>query len=1126
MGIYGLIKPVLDAANEGKKVIVLCSDRTEAKEFSDSIQAASVFFTGRNIRSLVFHYDEYEPFSRIAPVPELLCLKMQSLGALLGRDDIELVIIPVRALVPKTIPLNIFRENMFSLKRGDKVNQKEITGRLIRAGYIRDNVVDMKGRFSVRGEIIDIFAVNQTLPARIIFLGSLIEKIRYFDIESQRGFKDTDTYDIIPVNEFIIDESLKNITIENIKTVASENGLSAKIIKEYIDELDASFEFNLREHFLPFMYNYNCSSVIDYIKASGDINNTVFFSSDKNILLADIGEFYQNIEGNYSEILNSEKIIPPFDSLVTKKAEIESLIGQSIRADTEYRKPDIEVLITKFRLYLKKSTDVTLADIKTEIERLMANYQKVIFLYTDDEQRRIFGEILGIMNIVFSDRAESESRFSFLRANTSHAFCTGNFLFLPLNLIIREKKVYEYEESVYDKVRMLRLKFSEIKTGDYVVHRDFGVGIYRGLKKISSEGGIQDYIVIEYKDKRLLYLPALSIDLINKYESGAGKAPAISPLGKEQWQKRKIKIKEELLRFAAEILRIKAERKLIRKDPLSFNEDMYERFCEGFEFTETPDQMRSIEEVRRDLLREYPMERIVCGDVGFGKTEIILRAAFIVASSGYQVAVLVPTTILAEQHFSNFRERLKNFPLRVEMLSRFVSSEKSSVIVKDIREGKVDIIIGTHKILSSGIQFRNLRLLVIDEEHKFGVEQKERLKRENPALDVLITTATPIPRTLHMGLSDLIDLSVLTTAPEGRIPVRTVISRFDEEVICNAVLKEVRRGGQVFFVNPRIRTIDAMAKHLKGLMKDVRIAVAHGRMPPEKIEEVMHDFYQKKYDLLVSTNIIGSGLDIPDVNTIIVSSAELFGLSELYQLRGRVGRRNVNAYAYFLFSSVANLNKEVKRKMDILYRHQGLGAGFNIASEDLELRGAGEILGKKQAGFIDGIGFDLYNELLEDALSEIQGVPVKRMPEVEIRVDVPVFIPDSYIDDVSIRLNFYHRFSAAKSGESVDNLVSELKDRFGEYPPEVENLKELSKIKIIARGMGIRSIEKYRNSLIVVFDAQARISTDRIIPFMAKYHKQVRISPDSRIIISTGDYTDIFAMLREWLFNLRELIAE
>ncbi|MCX7959423.1 MAG: helicase-related protein, partial [Deltaproteobacteria bacterium] len=552
----------------------------------------------------------------------------------------------------------------------------------------------------------------------------------------------------------------------------------------------------------------------------------------------------------------------------------------------------------------------------------------------------------------------------------------------------------------------------------------------------------------------------------------------------EHWQKKKIKIKEELLRFASEILRIKAERKLVKREPLIFSEEMYERFCEGFELTETPDQLRTIDEVKRDLQREYPMERIVCGDVGFGKTEIILRASFIVASSGFQVAVLVPTTILAEQHFNTFRERMRDFPLRVEMLSRFVNDGKASDIKKDIRDGKVDIVIGTHKILTSSVQFKNLRLLVIDEEHKFGVEQKERLKRENPSLDVLITTATPIPRTLHMGFSSLIDLSVLTTAPQGRIPVRTVIAKYDEEIIRNAILKEVRRGYQIFFVHPRIRTIDTVAKRIKGLLPELRIAIAHGRMPPEKIEEVMSDFYQKKYDLLVSTNIIGAGLDFPDVNTIIVDSSDLFGLSELYQLRGRVGRRKVNAYAYFLFPSVSNLTREVKKKMDILYRHQGLGAGFNIASEDLELRGAGELLGKKQAGFIEGIGFDLYNELLEDALSEIQGNQVKRLPETEIRIDLPVYIPDSYIDDVSIRLNFYHRFSAARSREAVENLLLELKDRFGDYPSEVENLARLSEIKIAARSLGVKSIEKFKNSVNIVFDASAKIDSAKIIPFM------------------------------------------
>ncbi|MCX7943685.1 MAG: transcription-repair coupling factor [Deltaproteobacteria bacterium] len=1108
-------------------MVVFTANVGETIELFNAVSLVSDILSLGSKKPFMFYYDEYEPFSKICPIPELLSKKMESLGNLLSGEEFGVFIIPIRALVLKTIPIDILRQNIISFKKGSVMYPSEVIGSLIKAGYERDNIVDMRGKFSFRGEVLDVFAINQKFPVRVIFFGSTIEKLKLFDIESQRGFKEIDFYNVIPVNEFIIDEELKRNTIENIKEVASENGLPARIIKNYIDELDASFVFNLKAHYVPFMYNFNCSSLLDYIPILKEKrDDVVIFSSDKRGFISDMDEYYEGIMSNYNELLNSERIVPPFDALVVKKEILKSLIESSLEVSSGYYVPNIESLMTQLRLYLRKNTDVSLEEIKNGFESLISTFEKVVFLYTSEEQRRVFVEILSLMGKQFSEDGILKNTNIILRhGDISSVFSAKNILFFPLNLIIRGTRKYEYEETLHDKIRMLRLKFSEIKIGDYVVHKDFGIGIYRGLKKMVTDGGMQDYIVIEYKDKRLLYLPALNIDLISKYESGEGKSPAISPLGKEQWQRKKLRIKEELLKFASEILRIKAERRLVRKEPIAFHEELYEKFCEGFEFAETLDQLKCIEEVKNDLLCEYPMERIVCGDVGFGKTEIILRAAFIVASAGYQVAILVPTTILAEQHFNNFLHRLKDFPIRVEMLSRFVPREKSLSIVRDIGEGKVDIVIGTHKILSSGIQFKRLRLLVIDEEHRFGVEQKERLKKDNPDVDVLITTATPIPRTLHMGLANLVDLSVMITPPEGRVPVRTIISKFDEGIIRNAILKELKRGGQIFFVNPRIRTIETMARRLEGLLPGIRVAVAHGRMPTERIEEVMYNFYHGKFDLLVSTNIIGSGLDLPNVNTIIVESAELFGLSELYQLRGRVGRRRVNAYAYFLFSSIASLKRDVKKKMDILYRHQALGAGFNIASEDLEIRGAGEILGKRQAGFIDGIGFDLYNELLEDAIMELKGSPKVRLYKPEIRVDVPVFIPDSYIEDVTTRLNFYHRFSAAVSEEAIDNLVSELLDRFGDFPVEVKNLAELSRIRIIAGSMGVRSMNKFKNSLSVVFDKSANIDSTKVIPFLEKYRKQVKVTPDSKIVIHCDSVLDVFQFMREWLAKLQELFV-
>jgi len=1123
--LAGIILPIIERILNKRGVIVLCEDNIQAQEIKSLIETISPFFSDADISALILPYDEYEPFTNIMPVAELLIRKIEGLSELIGNNRYNVVIVPVKGLISYTIPIEVLKRYIIELRLDDRVSIKSLIERLTAAGYIREGVVDMKGRFSLRGEILDVFGMNKRFPARIVFFGDRIERIRYFDIETQRGFKDVDIYKILPINEFILSDEFRNNTIENIKYVASENGFPSNLLKEYIEELDLSFSLNLKNHYLPFMYNYRCNSVFDYIKHHfGDMGGVDILSTSKETLIEELEEYYELIYSNFEDLKKGEKIYPPLDSLIVDKSQVISFVDKSVTESKGVEVPDTERMLSKVRLYLKKDTNISLEHIKLELNELMRSYSRIVFVYKSDRERDIMAEMLNLMGVRFTAEFDEGVGVFLTPGEMRSAIAIEGSLFIPVSFLAREKRIYEYEESVYDKIRAIRLKFNEIKVGDYVVHQDFGIGIYRGLKKISSEGGVQDFIIIEYKDNKLLYLPALNIDLISKYEARSGKSPAISSLGKDEWQKRKVKIKEEILRFAAEILRLRAERKMIKKIPIKEPDEMYERFVEGFEYIETKDQLRCIEEVKRDLMSDFPMERIICGDVGFGKTEIIMRAAFMVAGSGYQVAILVPTTVLAEQHYHNFKRRFYEFPFRIEMLSRFVSPSEQVRIINDIREGKVDIVIGTHKILMGNLEFKNLRLLVIDEEQKFGVEQKELLKKQFPDLDILITTATPIPRTLHMGFSGLLDLSVLSTPPEGRVPIRTVLSRYDDEVIRNAIYKEIKRYGQVFFVHPRIQGIETEAKRVASLISGLRVAVVHGRMASDTIENVMHDFYEKKYDVLVSTNIIGSGLDFQNVNTIIVNRADMFGLAELYQLRGRVGRGRVNGYAYFLFPSLTNVPPEIKKKMDVLYRHQGLGAGFNIASEDLEMRGAGELLGKKQAGFIDGIGFDLYQELLEDAICEIKGVEPRRRIEPEIRLDMPVYIPDSYIEDVVVRLNFYYRFSMARDEVAIEELLGELQDRFGEYPEEVRNLARLSEIKAMARKMGIRGIYQHRQSFSFLFDSSINISPEKIISFLQTYSGLARITPDSKLYIKNEESIDVFVFLREWLNRLRELI--
>ena len=657
-------------------------------------------------------------------------------------------------------------------------------------------------------------------------------------------------------------------------------------------------------------------------------------------------------------------------------------------------------------------------------------------------------------------------------------------LFIPGMLILTEREIFGERPSFRpirrSKVSKLLTTIDDISPGDFVVHKDHGIGRFIDIQRQAAEDYESDLVVLEYLGGDRLYIPLYNIERIKKYSAEEGVLPHLDRLGGKSWQRTKARVKKAVKEMAEQLLRLYAEREIAQGFAFSPDTELHREFYGFFPYEETPDQVKVIEEIGRDMESERPMERLLCGDVGYGKTEVAMRAAFKAVYDGKQVAVLVPTTILCEQHFLTFTTRFSAFPVTIDYLSRFKTKREQDLTLKALAKGETDIIIGTHGLLKKGVCFENLGLLIIDEEHRFGVKQKERVKELKKGIDVLSMTATPIPRTLQMALSGIRGMSLIETPPEERLAVRSIVSVFDEDLIKEAVERELRRGGQVLMVHNVILDIEKVADRLRRMLPKTRIDIAHGQMPEKRLEEVMHSFLKGDLDVLLSTNIIGAGIDIPTANTIIVDRAEKMGLADLYQLRGRVGRSNVRAYAYFLIPGEDLMTDESKKRLQAMRDMSFLGAGFRLAMKDMEIRGAGNLLGPQQSGHVHAVGFDLYVEMLEKAVAELKGAKVKEEPEPSINLKLSAFIPEGYIEDLTLRLSIYRRIAQAKDIDAVDMIESEMEDRFGSLPDEVGRLLDIMRLKIMARGMSVTNLSETDGKVRLVFSDETPVLPEKI----------------------------------------------
>jgi transcription-repair coupling factor (superfamily II helicase) len=665
---------------------------------------------------------------------------------------------------------------------------------------------------------------------------------------------------------------------------------------------------------------------------------------------------------------------------------------------------------------------------------------------------------------------------------------------------------------------------SELQQDDYVVHLDHGIGVYRGLKFLKVAGIEGEFLHLEYEGGDRLYLPVDRINMVQKYIGGDGAQPALDRLGGTAWEKVKARTRKSIFAMAEELVQLYAVREARAGNSFAPPDVLYKEFEAGFEFEETPDQQRAIDETLMDMQQRKPMDRLVCGDVGYGKTEVAMRAAFLAVEGGKQVAVLAPTTILAQQHLQTFRHRFRNHPVRIEMVSRFLTAKEIQQVLAGVSKGTVDIVIGTHRLLQKDVEFKDLGIVIIDEEHRFGVVHKERLKKLRQTVDVVSLTATPIPRTLHMSLVGIRDLSIIETPPLDRLAIQTYVTRYDERLIRDAILRELERGGQVFFLHNRVETIDRLAQKLSDLVPEAKLAVAHGQMRPKDLEKVMLDFLQNQTQVLVCSAIIESGLDFPNANTIIINRADKFGLAQLYQLRGRVGRSHRHAYAYLLIPGEQAITPDAEKRLRALQELDGLGGGFKLALHDLEIRGAGNLLGEQQSGQITAIGFELYTEMMQKAVQELKGEEVAPEVEPEIRLGIPAYFPDSYIPDVNQRLYFYKRLASLRNRPELEEIKGEIKDRYGPYGSFVENLFMLMDLRRVLKEFLVQQISVSDGKVFMLFHPQSPVKVDKLLELIKKPKSRFRLAPDGRLSFTPLDpqWEPLLDEVIELLHALRE----
>jgi len=1046
---------------ENTFILAIFPEENQAEEF---VSALNVF---SKEKVALYPTPSLPPFSEAYTFAEE---ELQRIKILWELPEIKILAGTVEAFLRKTISRENLKKAYYYLILGEKIDRESFLKKLLDLGYERTGVVREKGTFAVKGGIIDLWSPNYESPTRIEFFGNTITGLRFFDPLSQKSFAPLEELIILPCKEIIFTENVEPIYK---RLFQFKDKLPESLFTQILSQIENRYIFENRDLLLPIFYeklnplweNLKEKEILlilyepDLIEKNAEkfwdrIYLNASKAKEKKKLYFDETFLYLSLDEFYDFIQDLKKIVVkeiPFELSEPSQKGLTFLLSQkTLDEDKSLNKID-----NAFRL-LKKSLE---------------EGEKVIFVASDERTEKIVIEGLKFRGL--EDFKNLEIRKGILKRGFYlpewFIWVTSEYeLFGKISL----KK--EISQVALKRAKNYFRKFEDLKIGDFVVHKYHGIGKYLGLTFLKVDGIEGEFLQIEYEGGDKLYLPVSRLNELYPYVGVSDKEPKLDKLGKKTFIIRKKKIEQELREVVQELLALYAERKALKSYSLKFPALAYEEFSSTFPFEETPDQQIAIEEIINDLCSEKPMERLLVGDVGFGKTEVALRAAFLVAYSGKQVAFLVPTTILAEQHYRNFKMRLEPFNIKVGILSRLRPQKEQRETLKKLAEGEIKVVIGTHRLLSSDIIFKDLGLLIIDEEHRFGVKQKEKIKQYKKSIKVLSLSATPIPRSLQLSLLNIFDLSVIETPPPGRKSIKTILAKFEPEIIKSAIERELERGGQVFFVNPRIQGLSSLVHFLKKLVPQARIEIIHGQMPAELIERNMYKFLNKEVDVLLCTPIIGSGIDIPSANTIIINRADMFGLADIYQLRGRVGRSEELAYAYLLVPTLKGLTEEAQKRLKALMQFTELGSGFKLALSDLKIRGAGELLGIRQSGHINTVGYELYLELLENTVRALKGEKIEDW-EPEVNIKVPAYIPANYVPEPEERLSLYRELVLIKDEEELKEFYELIEDKYGKMPDSVENLIKIYLLKLYMKKIGLPLIEVKGNNLVFLIKNQENL---------------------------------------------------
>ncbi len=990
--------------------------------------------------------------------------------------------------------------------------------RLAAAGYRRSPLVEEPGDFAVRGFVVDLFPPLYQCPLRLEEMGDRIESIRFFDPSNQRSMQEVATAQIGPVHMLIPDMESLERGLEVLRNVCDERGLEKKTRQRLLDDFRYGVRFPGSEFYLPYFFA-SPQSVFDYLPR------------DCTLILPDHDSLVRAFEDVEDDILRgwesaSKQLLPvpspdkvylqrdeffgrakDFRALTMSPLQTEEAGRIGIRVPCESNSDVREAL-------LKAAThDSGMASLVKTLQGWRDNGNEIFIVsHTRGQALRLL-KLLEPYDLYVDFRGEGFESSNLIGVPTPGIRMYMGALSAGFRLEQSQRVVLTEEEIFGTRVKMgRRLRYrgglisslNDLVEGEAVVHEDYGIGIFRGLARKEFDGIAGEVMIIEYAGGDILYHPVVRLHVIQKYISGTEGPPRIDRLGGNAWSKTKAKVKRSIKEMAEELLAIYARRQVSTRKPYSAPDENLAAFEASFEFEETPDQAKAIQDLMEGMDLDRPMDRLVCGDVGYGKTEVALRGAFRAIMEGKQVAILVPTTVLAQQHYDTVVRRFNGYPINADMLSRFRSQAEQKNIVRRLAEGKLDLVVGTHRLLSKDVVFRDLGMLVVDEEHRFGVSHKEKIKKFKTHVDVLTLTATPIPRTLHLSLAGIRDLSVIETPPANRKSIRTYVMRQSDEVIREALLRELGRGGQVFYLHNRVQTIHRRATALQRLVPEGSFGVAHGQMPERQLEQVMYDFVQGKFNILVCTSIIESGLDIPRANTIIIERADTFGLADLYQLRGRVGRSTVRAYAYLLTPPESLITPDAIKRLAVVQEHSDLGQGFRIAMRDLQIRGAGNILGTAQSGHVALVGYEMYLELLEEAVRQLNGE--QRPPEIdpEIRLGIEVLIPEEYVPDQRQRMSLYKRLSSAATNAEIDEIEEEILDRYGKPPIQVENLVTMMRLRLAMKKLRILRMDYNGRDLALSFDSETPVRPEILISWAQKSMGSIRFLPGDRVSWEIG----------------------